>query len=116
MTERVVLYVDFNDLDEDRRVPAYLVRENAAEDPQPGAVVELHDDEGNSCLGYVIERHGDDVLVQPEWTTWRRSNFYRPQVQYQPPAEDLAKMLLDVAKMRRKTMGTGVSDLAERKG
>jgi len=95
MTQPVTLYVDFNDLDENRNVPVYLVFDNEGVEVERDDVVRLDDDEGNTCLGYVISLDDGTAVVQPEWSTWKKRDPLSLTVSFHASQTDLNKLLLD---------------------
>jgi hypothetical protein len=97
MGTRPVLMVDFNDLDENRQVPALLVLENEHVKPSIGDIVELRDEEGNAVEGYVVEVDSQIATVDPEWSRWRTTKEIVFTKTGEATAADLAEVLLSVA-------------------
>lgn len=89
----LTLRVDFNRIDEDRRIPVLLVRENAGIRLVAGETVTLRDYEENECEGIVTEITDKVALVEPEWGTWRPADTVRLSAVPDTPTDDLMAAL-----------------------
>src|SRR5664280_1012680 len=74
---RPTAYVDFNDVEEDGRIPV------AFDDftglvPAERALVHLRDEEGNECDGLVVGIEDEFVMAIPLWQTWSAAIAIRP--------------------------------------
>lgn len=69
-TREVVLRVNFDELDENRRAWISLRFMRGPRHPERGDVVYLIDSRGRGCVGAVEDIHGWFACVRPDWSTW----------------------------------------------
>jgi hypothetical protein len=89
MTKSPELIVDFNDLDAERRVVAFLADENAGWSLEVGEEVLLRDEDGNSVRAVVSSLSEGEALVEPAWSTWQARDAVRISPQPSSPQRDL---------------------------
>lgn len=95
MANAPVLIVDFNRADDDDVVWGVA----AAWDAQPDMAIELHDREGNRCLGYVVKVEGGKVYAQMVPSTWVDAS----PVQIEQEPGDLDVQLIRRARLQVRT-------------
>lgn len=66
----IVLWVDFNSLEDDDLLPTTLRYATGPRKPTEGEWVRIMDSDGNSCWARVLRIEGMTVEVRPEWSTW----------------------------------------------
>jgi len=69
----IVLWVDFNNLKDDERLPTTLRYATGPRKPGVGDWVHIMDSDGDSCLAQVLRVEGMLVEVRPDWSTWKAS-------------------------------------------
>jgi hypothetical protein len=72
---QLLLWADFNSLDEDCFVTTSLRFAETADRPVRGELVRLYDDEGNEVMGVVERVDGVVVHIRPEIETWTTANI-----------------------------------------
>lgn len=71
----LIFYVDFNNLDEHRRVKGRLARVTSARKPKMGERVFLQDMEGNACWARVVDVGPVTIRFVLEEETWTSVDF-----------------------------------------
>jgi hypothetical protein len=66
----IVLWVDFNNLEDDDRLPTTLRYATGPRKPRAGDWVRIVDSDGDTCLAQVLRVEGMLVEVRPNWATW----------------------------------------------
>ena len=69
------IHVDFNDMEDGSRLVALRRHADSPLAVQPGGLVELWDEDGNTAQGRVVELQPRDiVLLDVLWDTWRTAD------------------------------------------